>query len=218
MSVRFRPGHLLLACLAVAACATGLPRAEPADIPMLRERLAAAPGDADVLTRLGIALYKDAQHAEAARVLDEAVAAGATGGAAHLYLGLAHEEMGQWSEARAAYAGFLDAGGSGALQSDIRGRMALMGRRELEAAAQQALAQEASLSSEPPAPRSVAVFPFRLVSENLELEPLQVALADMMITDLTLAGDLTVLERAQIQTLLNEMALTEAGYTEPATG
>ncbi len=81
-----------------------------------------------------------------------------------------------------------------------------------------ALQREDELSDEPPEPRSVAVFPFRLVSDRQELQPLSVALADMMITDLSLAGGLTVLERTKIQTLLSEMALTEAGYTEASTG
>jgi hypothetical protein len=64
----------------------------------------------------------------------------------------------------------------------------------------------------------VAVFPFRITTENEDLAPLQVALADMMTTDLKLSGGLTVLERAQVQSLLNEMALTEAGFTSPETG
>jgi TolB-like protein len=64
----------------------------------------------------------------------------------------------------------------------------------------------------------VAVFPFQMVTQNDELMPLQVALADMMTTDLALSGALTVLERTQVQSLVTEMALTEAGFTESATG
>ncbi len=40
----------------------------------------------------------------------------------------------------------------------------------------------------------------------------------MMTTDFAVSNALIVLERAQIQSLLNEMALTDAGYAEPGTG
>ncbi|NIP59694.1 MAG: hypothetical protein GWM92_03220, partial [Gemmatimonadetes bacterium] len=96
--------------------------------------------------------------------------------------------------------------------------MGVIVRRELRAQAEEALSREAQLTDTPPEARTVAVFPFRLLSENRELEPLGVALADMMITDLGLAGGIQVLERSRIQALLDEMALTEAGYTEEESG
>jgi hypothetical protein len=40
----------------------------------------------------------------------------------------------------------------------------------------------------------------------------------MMVTDFAVSNALVVLERAQVQSLLDEMALTEAGYAEAATG
>jgi hypothetical protein len=55
-------------------------------------------------------------------------------------------------------------------------------------------------------------------SDDPELEPLVFALSDMMVTDFKVSNALTVLERAQIQTLLDEMALTTAGYAEAGTG
>jgi tetratricopeptide (TPR) repeat protein len=62
------------------------------------------------------------------------------------------------------------------------------------------------------------VLPFGFNSDREDLEPLIYALSDMMITDFAVSNALTVLERSQIQTLLDEMALSEAGYAEPATG
>jgi TolB-like protein len=100
----------------------------------------------------------------------------------------------------------------------VAGRLQLVVRRELVEQARATIAQEAQISQQPPTVRSVAVFPFRLTAANEELEPLQVALADMMITDLGMSGALTVLERTQIQTLIDEMALNEAGFTDAATG
>jgi TolB-like protein len=84
--------------------------------------------------------------------------------------------------------------------------------------ARSALAQEAGLSGAEATPRSLAVLPFAFNSDREEYEPLIYALADMMITDFAISNALTVLERAQIQTLLDEMSLTETGYADAATG
>jgi tetratricopeptide (TPR) repeat protein len=60
--------------------------------------------------------------------------------------------------------------------------------------------------------------PVAFNSDRDELEPLVYALSDMMITDFKVSNALIVLERAQIQTLLDEMQLTSAGYAEATTG
>ena len=192
--------------------------AEPAQIPSLQEQLSQNPADLTTQTRLGIALYKDGRFEQARTTLANAVEAGAESGAAYLYLGLSNESLEDWAGAREAYTTYLDVGNWGPLKDDLEDRLLLIARNELRAAAEAALAQEAELAAEPPEPRTVAVFPFRLISDDEGLLPLQVALADMMITDLAISNALTVLERTQIQSLLNEMALSEAGYADPVTG
>ena len=192
--------------------------ADPSQIPSLQEQLSQNPGDLTAQTRLGIAFYKDGRFEQARTTLANAVEAGAESGAAYLYLGLSNESLEDWAGAREAYTTYLDVGNWGPLKDDLEDRLLLIVRSELQAAAQAALAQEAELIAEPPEARTVAVFPFRLISDNEGLLPLQVALADMMITDLAISNALTVLERTQIQSLLDEMALSEAGYADPATG
>lgn len=207
----------LLTLALLAGCATALPDVEPTDIPQLERQMATSP-DNDTRTRLGIAHYKAGDYEEARDLLAEATESEDASAGAFFYLGLAHEGLEDWAGARAAYSGYLDLGRSDPLKERVRGRLALMIRKEIEAEARRALAQEERLSSTEPTSGTVAVFPFPLLADNPDLEPLQVALADMMITDLSLSGGVTVLERTRIQTLLNEMALSEAGYAEPATG
>lgn len=208
----------LFLAVASAGCAKRIPDATPADIPLIRQQLAESPGDPALQTRLGIALYRSDDFAGAEEVLARLVEEGEPSGAAYLYLGLANEEQEDWAGARQAYQAYLALGADEGVRDDIRGRLALIARNELRQEARQALAREAELATVEPAPRSVAVFPFRLLSDNEDLDPLRLALADMMITDLGLVGGLTVLERSQIQALLDEMALNEAGLTEEATG
>lgn len=214
----FRHAAIFLILALVAACVRGIPDVGPEDIPRLEQAAAAAPADLDLRTQLGIA-YHRAERFDAARAtLGRAVEEGATSGAAFLFLGLANEALEDWTGAREAYSRYLEVGRFDPLKDQLRGRLALIVRNELRQQAQLAMQREDELSAQPPAPRSVAVLPLRFIGENEELAPLQVALADMMITDLGTVGGVTVLERARIQSLLDEMALTEAGYADPASG
>jgi tetratricopeptide (TPR) repeat protein len=218
MRTRNRAGFILLAVVLpfAAGCAHGLP--EAADLPALRAALAQQPDDIDLQTRVGIAQFKAGLHQEAIATLGPVVQTGEATGVAYLHLGLANEEVENFAAAREAYTSYIASDDPDPVKDQVRGRLQLVVRRELQEQARQSIAQEAQLSQQPPAVRSVAVFPFRLTAANEELEPLQVALADMMITDLGMSGGLTVLERTQIQSLLTEMALNEAGYTEETQG
>lgn len=219
---RLRSRLGLLAGLAVAAlaaaCARGVPDVGPEDIPRLERSVAASPDDLDLRTQLGVAYYRAERPRAARATLGRAVEAGATAGAAFLYLGLASEALEDWAGAREAYSRYLETGRFDPLKDDLRTRLALIVRRELQAEARATLAREAELSAQEPEPRSLAVFPLRFVGEREDLRPLSVALADMMTTDFSLVGGVTVLDRTRVSTLLQEMALTDAGFTAPATG
>ena len=209
----------MAALLGTAACAAGLPDVGPADIPRLQREVAASPQDTDLQVQLGMAQLAAGEHDAARSTLQGAVEAGNESGAAFLYLGMANEELEDWSGARDAYTGYLSRGRSSEAVTEVRRRLTLIGRNLLRAQAQQALAQEAQLGGAANVtPRSVAVLPLEFNSDRVDLEPLVYALSDMMTTDFAVSNALVVLERAQIQALLDEMALTSSGYAEPATG
>ena len=210
----------MLAVLALAGCAGGMqtPAVGAGDVPALEAAVEATPGSADTLTLLGIAYYDAGRHDDAARVLTRAAAMPDVGPYAHLYLGLTHEAREDWQAASDAYATYLADAPESSVRRDIELRMPLVERHLMEAELRTMLAQEDVLARQTPAPGSVAVFPFRVVSDDPRYEPLQVALADMVTTDLGIPGALQLLERAQIQALVREMALTLAGYTDASSG
>ena len=206
------------ACVLVG-CAHAIPEVDPADIPRLEIQIAADPDDTNLQVQLGMAQFEAGDFQSSLATLQAAVDAGADSGPALLYLGMVQEELRDWSAARAAYTQYLTVGTSGALREEVRRRLTLIGRNVLRAQAAEALAREAEIAATDAAtPRSVAVFPFGFNSSRADLEPLIYALADMMITDFSVSNALVVLERVQIQTLLDEMALTTAGYAESTTG
>jgi tetratricopeptide (TPR) repeat protein len=213
-------GYLpLVAALALGACATGLPNVEATDVPRLEQEVAAAPEDTDLQVQLGMAQFKAGDFDAAQTSLQGAIEAGNESGAAYLYLGMVQEERQDWSAARDAYNQYLTLGASADARDEVRKRLTLIGRNLLRAQAQQALAQEAQIAgSQDVTPQSVAVLPLAFNSEREDLEPLIYALSDMMTTDFAVSNALVVLERSQIQALLDEMALTSSGYAEPTTG
>ena len=215
-----RPRNLLVASLsfALGGCAFSIPEADPADIPRLEEMLTADPENTTIQVQLGMAQFKGEDFEVSRGNLQAAVDGGNESGPALLYLGLVQEELEEWSAARDAYSRYLDVGRSAPLIEVMRQRLQLIAQRVLAQQAQAALAAESQLADTDVTPRSVAVFPFRYESNNPDYEPLIYALADMMTTDFAVSNALIVLERAQIQSLLNEMALTDAGYAEPGTG
>jgi len=209
----------LAAALSVSACAGSLPAVSPADIPRLQSEVAAAPEDTDLQVQLGMAQYAAGDFETARMTLQGAVDAGNESGPALLYLGFTNEELQDWTAARDAYTRYLTVGTSSEARDEVRRRLTLIGRNLLRAQAQQALAQEAQIAGAADVtPRSVAVLPLAFNSDRADLEPLVYALSDMMTTDFAVSNALVVLERSQIQALLDEMALTSSGYAEATTG
>lgn len=215
-----RPAGVLgaLATLALlGGCAGVALEARPEQIPALEQAVARSPRNTDVATRLGVAYFMAERYPDAKRALQAAVDAGGTEGAAYLYLGLANEELEDFPAARHSYNRYLETGSNSKIKGEIRGRLAIVTRKELQQQARLAIQQEAVLSNEPPTPNTIAVLPFRLNGLSEDMQPLQTALADMIITDLGFTS-LQSLERVRVQSMIDEMVLGQAGFTAPETG
>lgn len=201
-----------------AACATGGAGTRPDRIPMLEQTVAAQPGNADAATSLGVAYFNAKRYEDARNTLARVTASGSANAEAYLYLGLANEELKDYAAARAAYEKFVEVGKDGRGKDQIRMRLAFVAREQLKQEAKQVLAREQQMSEEPPTPRTLAVMPFRLVGVSDELSPLQTALSDMIITDLSVSPAITSIERVKINSIIDEMLLAQAGLAEEKTG
>lgn len=215
-----RLAALSLGVLLAAACATGpaLPRIpSPDEIPTLEDR-AADRGDARTLTALGAAYVGDERPRDALVVLDQAVRLDSARTDTRFFRGLALEELDRTGEAVDAYQSFLATLPAGDAREHIAARIRRLRQEETRAAIREALAQEEELGElEAPAPATVAVLPFAFRGVDEELRPLGRALAHMLATDLSATDRLTVLERLEVQALLDELELGESGLVDPAT-
>ncbi len=203
--------------LSGCAPAATLSAPTPADIPALEAELSARTNDADLMVRLGAAYRAEGDTERASGMFARALQIEPANPSATLYLGLAQEDAGNFTEARELYQRYLEVGNSSALQDEIEERLAFVHREELKASARAALERERDLANTPPQPRTVAVFPFTYVGTSSEMRPLGRALAEMLSTDLAQTDRLQVLERLRVQMLLDEMSLGESGLADPAT-
>jgi tetratricopeptide (TPR) repeat protein len=208
----------LTLALTTAACASGGMNTRPEDIPALEQKATAQPSNAEAATNLGIAYYNAKRYEDARKTLSAVTAQPNAPGAAYMYLGLANEELKDWTAARNAYEKYVAIGSAGDLKEQIRNRLALVARQQLRTDAKQVLAREQQMSQEPPTPRTVAVMPFKLVGTGDDLAPLQTALSDMIITDLSVSPAITSVERVKINAMIDEMLLAQAGLAEQETG
>lgn len=207
-------GSLLGACAGRAP----QPAPSPENLPALEASAQQNPRDAGIITRLGIAYYEAKRYERARDVLLSALTITPQNYAGQIYLGLTYEELARYDLAREAYTKAAAQTRDAKQRSEVEDRLVLLTRKELRQSAKEAIAQEATLSSQPPTPNSVAVFPFRYLGSNEDLRPLGRGLTHLMITDLSKLDRLTLLERERVQALVDELALNESGRVDAATG
>ncbi|MEX2179144.1 MAG: tetratricopeptide repeat protein [Gemmatimonadaceae bacterium] len=199
-----------------AACASS-GRLSGDAITRLEQSRAAQPNDPAVARSLGIAYYRSERFADARPHLDQAVRLDPRDGTAALYLGLTAEQQQDLPAAKAAYQSYVRYGRTSRVRRQLEARLAALTRQELHVAAKTSIAQEQQLSSQQGSPLTVAVMPLRFVGADSSLQPLERGFAELLTTDLSQSSQLTVVERARLQALLDEMTLQQSGQTDSTT-
>lgn len=208
-------GATLTACAGGGAGTTQL---SPADLSALEAQRAQHPTDPDLSLRLAKAYYAANRFADARKALVVVLTQQPNNRVAETYLGLSYEGMEQFDSARTVYTTLLATKPSGEIGRLLNGRLTLLARKELHAAARTSLAHETELSRTPPDPNTVAVFPFRYTGQDSSLRPLERGLAALVVSDLSHVRRLRLVERERLQALIDEMKLAASGRVDPATG
>lgn len=204
----------ILFAFSLGACASG---ASGRSVARLEEMQRAEPGSFAVNRSLGIGYYKAGRFAEARTALETASRVAPEDGTTALYLGLTAEELGDLAAAKRAYSTYLAVGRTSRVRIQLQSRLAALTRRELADDAKRAVQQETALAAIPGSPTTIAVLPLRFNGTDSTLRPLERGLAELLTTDLARSNQLTVLERARIQAVLDELALQRSGQTDSAT-
>ncbi|MBW8772095.1 MAG: hypothetical protein JF590_02185 [Gemmatimonadetes bacterium] len=215
---RSLPLVAVTALLAGCAAGTGANQVAPNDMPALEAQAAQRPTDGVLLTRLGVAYYGQKNWVRARDVLKSAVVLDRSNYRGLVYLGLTYEELGQLDSARASYSQARLRARGNRQRAELDNRLLLLTHKEIQVAARAALAQESTLSRTPPEANTIAVFPFRYLGTNEDLRPLERGIAQLIVADLGKVHSLKLLEREQVQALVDEMQLASSGRVDPATG
>ena len=209
---------LILLLLAGLAGAGGCVPHNPASaVTRLEARRATHPDAAKTLRALGIAYFDAGRPADALRVLGRAQQLMPDDGVTALYLGMSAEATGDLKAARSAYEGYVRFGRTSRVRSQLRGKLAVLARKELEAEARATVAQEASIGAAAGSPRTIAVLPLAFSGTDTTLSSLGRGLADLMITDLSRSAQLTVVERDRLEALLDEIDRSSSGAVDSST-
>jgi len=79
-------------------------------------------------------------------------------------------------------------------------------------------AEEQRLASVPGSPRTVAVLSFKFNGPDTSLAPLERGFAELVATDLSRSSQLTVVDRARLHAILDEIRLQQTAGVEAGTG
>jgi TolB-like protein len=189
----------------------------PDQIPALEAERATRGNDPGVLTSLGEAYYAAGRFADAQGALEGALGVDSSNVTATLYLAFTLDTLGQFPAARARYEAVRASRPDGDVERVVSDRVTLLGRKEAVLGARAALAREDSLGSVAPPPNTIAVLPLRYTGSDTALTPLGRGLSQIMVTDLAVVSQLTLVERVSIQALLDELALSGGGRVDSTT-
>ena len=217
---RARLGLVLATGLTVAGCSTTLlvpSRATPSQISALEARLTREPGSEDARVQLAAAYRANGRPADAVTLLEPVVRDDPEDPSTLFLLAMSYEGTGRLTDARRTYESYLASNGPASLNRRAESRLARIERSELEKTVRDAIASERSVGAATIDTRSVGIFPFVFSGSDPDLEPLGKAVAELLTADLSQTDRLRVLERAQMQFLLDELTLPATSAVDPAT-
>ena len=204
-----------LAAVAVGCVSSGQMNVD--GVSRLERARASRPNDPAVARSLGIAYYKAGRYADARKALDQAVRLDPRDGSATLYLGLTAEQQHDIAGAKYAYQSYVRYGRTSKVRRQLEARLAALTRQELQVAAKAAVAREQQLATQTASAKTVAVMPLRFTGSDSTLLPLERGMAELITIDLSRSHELTVVERAKLQALIDEISLQQSGQTDSTT-
>jgi tetratricopeptide (TPR) repeat protein len=184
----------------------------------LKEALQQDPANPKILRDLGQAYYHLGKFDPSLECLHQAYLLDSLDFQTTLYLGLNYERKGDSERAQEVYQKYLQPGQKPRGTKKIRARLSWLNQQQIKKQIQAALANEIPSGDMALIPEnSVTVLYFKDLSNNGKFDPLSKGIAEFITTDLSKTKKLQVVERMRLQTLLEELRLTEAGIVDSST-
>lgn len=192
------------------------PRERLADLQPLLQR---SPNNPTVLADAAIAHFELNEFPQAEKHLEKARVISPMDPRIALYLGLVYEATNRVERALALYKDHTQYNNKAIYTRLMFGRFMQINRAKLKAQLAELAAREQNgdLTRGRMVAEAIAIFPFNYLGGNKEYEALGRGIAALMIGDLGLIRGLKLLERDQLQVLLNEIARGESGFINKET-
>ncbi len=166
---------------------------------------------------MGIALFHKGKITIGQKFLQLALSQRANDLTSQYYLGLTYEAQGRLDKAADLYRRYTEISPFNAMRKQVENRLWVLVQKQMEAQIKALLQTENAIEVAAIPDHSVAVLYFVNSSGNAEIDPLQKGLTEMLITDLSQVKALTVVERARLQQLMEEMGLGMSGLIREDT-
>lgn len=223
---RFMKQLLMFCILFVLGCATGsynrgsqsLSQDDyESAIRAFQETLKTHPDDFRAHRELGVAYFRQGNYENALQSLLRAYRIRNDDGRLLFYLGMTLENQNRPRYAVLVYQQYVNVSPASDIRNDIEARLASLLRKQMALDARRMLTRETQIDAGLIPDNTVAVLYFQNMGSKRGLDPLQKGLTDMLITDLSKVERLTVIERVQMQKMMEEMGLGMTGLVDEET-
>jgi TolB-like protein len=152
----------------------------------------------------------------AIKYLEEANSLKLTNTEIKYYLGLCYEVRKDYKSAIKYYQYYNDKSLDGKYKSDMEKRLAYVIQMQYQDQAKQLIEEEKSLTSNL-SDSTVAILTFENRSGNSDYDPLEKGFPTMFITDFSYVPKLKIIERLRMQSILDELKLSQSSLVETNT-
>ncbi len=166
---------------------------------------------------LGIACFKSGESLQALALLQEVRKVKPDDGLALLYLGMTFEKIGKYDSALTQYARYTRLSRVSSVRKQIQARAAFISKMRMEQQVQESIRQEHNVRADSLPDNTVAVLYFKNIAQKEEMDPLFKGLAELLSIDLGKVKSLNLLERINLQRLLDERAVEKSAMFDKST-
>lgn len=206
-----------IVCADLACAGRRVAEVSPAEIPEIESVLARDPGNGPLRARYAAALFAAGRCEQAVPEARRARSLVPQDPLAVLVIGQCLESSGDYQQALSEYRNFLTAFPEARGSAAVRAREMLAFRAYSTQLARTALQNEAQLAQQPGDPNTIAVLPLTIAGDTAQYGALSRGLAQIIMSDLALIRRFRLVERIQLNALLDELQLAQAGRVDPAT-
>ncbi len=173
--------------------------------------------NAEAIRDMGIVLQHQQKNSVARKFLTLALRRLPDDPLVRYYLGLTYEANGEFNKAADFYRYYTEVSPLNKMRRVMENRLMVIQQKQMEEQTKALLQTESTIDIAAIPDQSVAVLYFVNSGSNAEMDPVQKGLTEMLITDLSQVKSLTVIERARLQQLMEEMGLGMSGLLREDT-